>query len=81
MIAGVLGLAAMVGIGVRVTLPGDEAMAEMQQQFAQYQQYDRGWQAQKDELHKQERIAQIDFQMRYISNEINRINQIPRKRW
>lgn len=61
---------AMLGGSITLSLPVDEKVKTLETQLAQ------NWQQQQQYHHDRE-LEQVEWQMRYISNEINRISQIP----
>jgi len=76
----VIGAAAVIAIlgGTAVVeLPADRKVAQLEQQVAQTWQQREAWQQQQQIYHKQKEIDEIDWRLRFISDQINRINQIP----
>lgn len=62
---------AILGGTMKITLPADEKIAVLEQRMAQT------WQ-QQQQYHERRELEDLRWQMQYISNEINRINQIPK---
>ena len=67
----------LLGGSMTVTLPADRKIAALETAVAQTWQEREAWQQTQQEYHTDRRIEDIDFRMRYISNEINRLNMIP----
>ena len=77
MTATVTALLAILGGTVAVELPADRKIAEIESQIAQTWQQREMWQQQQQAYHKAQEIERIDWRLKYLSSEINRINQIP----
>ena len=67
--AGALALT-LLGGSVIIELPADKKIAALEDQFTQT------WQQQQT-YHSQRELDDLQWRLRYISNEINRINAIP----
>jgi len=67
----------LLGGSMTVTLPADKKVAALETKVAQTWQEREQWQQQQQEYHTDRMVDDIDWRMRYISNEINRINMIP----
>ena len=67
----------LVGGSVVVELPADKKVAELEVQFAQTWQQQQTWQQAQQQYHRQREVEDIQFRMRYLANEINRLNQLP----
>lgn len=76
-IAATVAVIGLLGGSMVVELPADKKVKAMEIQFAQTWQQREAWQQQQQVYHKQREVEEIQFRLRYISNEINRINQIP----
>lgn len=72
-----LSVVALLGGTVAIKLPADEAVEALEVQFAQTWQQRQMWEQQQHIYHKQQEVEDLQFRMRYLSNEINRINSIP----
>lgn len=68
---------ALVGGTIAVELPADRKVAQLEAEFAQNWQQRQTWEQQQQQYHNRREIDDIQWRMRWISNEINRINQIP----
>lgn len=77
MITTALAVVGLLGGSMVIELPADKKIKAMEIQLAQTWQQRELWQQQQQVYHKQREIEEIQFRLRYISNEINRINQIP----
>lgn len=77
MTATVTALVAILGGTVAVELPADRKIAELESQMAQTWQQRENWQQQQQIYHRAQEIERIDWRLKYLSSEINRINQIP----
>lgn len=72
-----LAVVAMLGGAVTVTLPADEAIAEVRIEMAQgWQQQSDRWDR-EDDRNLQQDIDEAKWRMNAISNEINRLNSLP----
>lgn len=71
MYATVAAVVAVLGGTMSVTLPADRKVADLEQRVAQT------WQ-QQQQYHERRELEDVRWQMQYISNEINRLNQIPK---
>ena len=78
----------LLGGSFNITLPADEKVAELEMQStAQFEEMEKSisqnwqqrevWQQQQQQYHRQKEIEAIQWRLRWITNEINRINQIP----
>jgi len=67
----------IMGGSVAVELPADRKVEALEVKVAQTWQQREAWQQAQQVYHSEREIDEIDWRMRYISNEINRINQIP----
>lgn len=66
----VAAVVAVLGGTMSITLPADVKVAQLEQRFAQT------WQ-QQQQYHEEREVEAIDWRMRWVSQEINRINMIP----
>lgn len=77
MIGTAAAIVALLGGTAVVELPADRKVKALEVQVAQTWQQREAWQQQQQVYHNQRELDEIDWRLRYISNEINRINQIP----
>lgn len=77
MTATALALVAILGGTVAIELPADKKIADLESQIAQTWQQREAWQQQQQIYHKEQELERIDWRLKYLSAEINRINQIP----
>lgn len=65
------------GASMNVTLPADEKIAELEMQVAQQWERRKEWEQKQDRYHRSQELQDIEYRMKYLEGEINRINQIP----
>ena len=71
-------IVAILGGTAVIELPADRKVKALEVQVAQTWQQREAWQQQQQIYHRDREIEEIDWRLRYISAEINRISQIPR---
>ena len=77
MIAAAVAVVTVLGGSMVVELPADKKVKALEVQLAQTWQQREQWQEQQQRYHSNREVEELQFRLRYISNEINRINQIP----
>ena len=77
MTATVVAVVAVLGGTFAVELPADRKVAELESQIAQTWQQREAWQQGQQQYHKRRELDDVDWRLRYLSNEINRIQKIP----
>ena len=78
MAIGALTVIAMLGGSMVIEFPADKKIKQIEIQIAQTWQQRQSWEQQQQIYHRQKEIEAIEWRMRWIDNEINRIQMIPK---
>ena len=76
-IVSALTVVTLLGGSMAIELPADKKVKALEVKIAQTWQQREKWQEQQQRYHTNREVEELQFRLRYISNEINRINQIP----